>query len=152
MGDQANVVTFAVDDCFLRRVSKKRLIKDGIVAAEAFDDKHPTLSFTLQREYLKTEEGLDEYQRDKVLPSGDLPGLATLSFHDLTESVNPPLRPWREPDPEDEKYGHLHCCTKRAVNEAHREQLAKISTRNGVLRPFIRRRDRGTEPSHRPSR
>lgn len=137
MGDQASLDRFVATDFFLRRVSKKRLIKDEVVLAAAFDDKHETLSFTLQNEDLKTDLGLDTYQRAKVLDSGDLPGLIGLSFLDLTISVCPPLHPRRELDEADASYGALHCCTDRPVDLGHREQLAKLATNNGIMRPFV---------------
>ena len=143
MGDQPSVDQFADDDFFLRRVSKKRLIKDNVVLAEAFEDGHATLSFTLQAVTLKTPEGLDSYHRDKALPSGDLPGIVHLSFLDLTVSVRPPLHPRRDHDNTDARYGTLHCCTDRPLDLAHREQLAKLATRNGVLRPFVSKELRG---------
>lgn len=148
MGDEASVATFAPDDNFLRRISKRGNIKEGVVHAGAFDDGHSTLSFTLQDGNLRTEAGIDEYHRDKALPSGDLPGIICLSFHDMTEAVRPPLPPRREPDPEDEKYGHLHCCTDRPEDEAQRDQLAKLATRNGVVRQLVRKKKAGVR---RPS-
>lgn len=146
MGDQAGVVSFTTDDRFLRRVSKAGSIKRGAVGAGAFQDKHPTLSFTLQDAVLKDPAGLDRYQRDKALPSGDLPGICALTFHDLTESVKPPLPPRHEPDRADTKYGHLHCCTDRPIDDDHRDNLAKLATRNGVLCQFIPNRKVGVEP------
>jgi hypothetical protein len=137
VGDEASLDSFVADDVFLRRVSKKRLIKDEVVLAAAFEDKHETLSFTLQNEELKTDLGLDTYQHAKVLDSGDLPGLIGLSFLDLTISVHPPLPPRRELDEDDERYGALHCCSNRPIDLGHREQLAKLATNNGIVRPFV---------------
>lgn len=142
MGDEASVDTFAPDDFFLRRVSKKRYIKQGVVSADAFDDKHPTLSLTLQDENLKTEDGLDQYQLAKVLPSGDLAGIIHLSFHDLTENVKPPLPPRFDSDPTDERYGHLHCCIDRPRDKRHRDMLAKCAEDNGVLLSVVRKKQR----------
>lgn len=128
---------FVAEDCFLRRVSKKRCIRGGIVTWEAFYDLHSTLSFTYQAEILQNEESIDQYQRDKALPSGDLPGLCRLSFEDLTVSLDPPLPPRRRRVRGDEKYGHLHYVTNCPKNRIHRESMAKLATRNGVVREFV---------------
>lgn len=140
MGNQASVSSFAADDAFLRHVHKRSLIKDDLVHAEAFEDEHETLSFTLRAESLLSDEGIDQYHHDKALPSGDLPGLCQLYHRDFVDGVRPPLPPRHDPVPEDEKYGHLHCCTDRPIDRAHREQLAKLATRNRVLREFVRHR------------
>ena len=113
MGDTASVAAFRPGDGFLRRVSRKGDIRSGLVGGRAFEDRHPTLSFTLQDENLQTHDGLVAYQRDKPLPSRDLPAICKLSYHDLTESAKPPLPPSAERVPEDENYGHLHCVTDR---------------------------------------
>lgn len=139
MGDDERVTDFKLDDSFLRHVSRKRDIKHGIVSHRAFQDNHPTLSFTLRDDDLKKDPGITQYQSDKMLPFGDLPGIIFLSFGDLIESVRPPLPPWRAPNHDDAKYGHLHCCTEQPVDQEHREQLAKLATGNGVLRHFLRK-------------
>ena len=140
MGDHASVEPFVAEDCFLRHVAKPRCIKEGLVTWEAFHDRYATLSFTFQNEALRTQSGLDRYQRDKVLPHGDLPGFCKLSFYDLTVSLEPPLPPRHDPVPEDEKYGHLHCCTYRPRDQVHCRKMAKLATRNGVVREFKRTR------------
>ena len=114
-------------------------MRDGIVHWEAFDDRHPTLSFTFQDQNLKTESGLYRYQRAKALPSGDLPGICKLSFWDLTESLEPPLPPWAEPDPEDNEYGGFHCCTDPPLDQTHKESLAKLATQHGTVLEFVRK-------------
>lgn len=146
MGDEASVANFAPDDFFLRRTSRKRDARQGIVGASAFDDPHPTLSLTLRDGELQTPGGLAQYQHSKVLPSGDLPGIVGLSFYDLTESVTPPLPPRRDPVPTDEEYGHLHCCTDRPRNQNHRDQLAKLATRHGVLLSLVPAKKRSGHP------
>ena len=143
MGDHASLGLFAAEDYFLRRIAKPRYIKDDeSVSWEAFDDKQPTLSFTFQDNNLKTKDGLDEYQRYWAYPSGDLLGLCKLSFYDLTVSLEPPLPPRHDPVPEDEKYGHLHCCTDPPRDQDHCEKMAKLAMRNGVVRQFVKARRR----------
>lgn len=140
MGRQPSVGPFVADDSFLRHIAKRRYHRDGIISWEVFDDDHPTLSFTFQDATLKTELGLDQYQRDKAFPSGDLKGICKLSFYDLTESLRPPLPPRGDPDADDREYGHLHCCTDRPIDQGHKELMAKLATRNGVLREFVHRK------------
>lgn len=142
MGDEASLDTFTPNDFFLRRVSKKKCIRDGLIAADAFDDKHASLSFTFQNENLKTEDGLVQYQMAKALPSGDLPGIVHLSYLDLTEKVTPPLPPRKDPDSTDVEYGHLHCSTDRPRDKHHRDMLAKCAESHGVLLPVVPRKHR----------
>ena len=143
MGAESLIEPFALDDIFLRRVGSR--IKHGAVSFKAFKPRadERTLSFTFRGPELKTEEGLKQYQRDKVLPSGDLPGICSLSFLDLTELLNPPLPPRCAPDPEDAKYGHLHCETDVPEDEVHMERMARLATKGGVLCEFERIRRRG---------
>jgi hypothetical protein len=143
VGEDESLVTFVSGDFFLRRVSRQRHIDDDIVSSEVFDDHHPTLSFTLRRGVLNSEAGLEAYQRDKALPSGDLPGIVTLSFVDLTEKLEPPLHPWLEVVKEDLEYGHLHCCTESPTDKRHRDAMAKLATNHGILRPFIKKKHIG---------
>jgi hypothetical protein len=123
-------------------VDRKRHIKKGTVSPEVFEDQHGTLSFTYQNERLRTEEGLDQYQRDKALKSGDLPGLCKLTFYDLTVTLRPKLLPRWHPVPEDEKYGRLHCCTDRPADDVHRRKMAHLAERNGIVRPFVPKKKR----------
>ena len=129
---------FVATDSFLRHVARERCIRAGLVTWEAFSDRHDTLSFTFQNDQLRTPTGLDRYHRTKALPSGDLPGLCKLSFHDLTVSLEPPHAPRHDPISEDEEYGHLHCCTDPPRDQEHCEKMAKLATRNGVVREFVR--------------
>ena len=145
MGGQASVDSFVAEDSFLRHVDRKRYLKRGIVTWKAFDDHHETLSFTFQDAGLKTEAGLNQYQRDKALPSGDLPGICKLSFYDLTESLRPPLPPRRDPNLDDERYGHLHCCTDLPIDLEHKVEMAKLASRYGVLREFARHKKAARE-------
>lgn len=137
MGVQASLGAFVAEDSFLRHVKWKGYIKGGTVSHRVFKDQHETLSFTYQDETLRTDEGLDEYQRDKQFESGDLPGLCMLTFHDLTISLQPPLPPRPDPVPDDEKYGHLHCCTHRPEDDVQRRQMAHLAERHGIVCPFI---------------
>lgn len=144
MGNHANLGAFVADDSFLRHVSKKRHIADdGTIGREAFQPRvgEPTLSFTYQAETLRTDEALSAYQIDKKIPgSGDLPGICKLTYYDLTEALQPPLPPRFDEVPEDPKYGSLHYVTDIPKDSIHMEMMAKLATRNGVLRPFIKAR------------
>lgn len=137
MGARAILGPFVAADSFLRHVDRKRHIKGGTVSHEVFKDKHETLSFTYQNTVLRTDEGLDQYQRDKAFESEDLPGLCRLTFYDLTVSLHPPLPPRQEPVPDDEKYGHLHCCTDRPADDVQLTKMAHLAECNGIVRPFV---------------
>lgn len=112
---------------------------DGTISWEVFRPREdePSLSYTLQNESLRTSSGLEQYQRDKELPSGDLPGICKLTHYDLTEALQPPRPPRFEHDLADPKYGHLHCVTDRPHDDVHMEKMAKLATRNGLIRPFV---------------
>ncbi len=140
MGYPSRLGPFKLDDAFLRRIAgRSRISTDGTIAPEAFKARpvENTLSFTLQNETLRTPEALDEYQRAKRLESGDLPGICKLTCHDLTSSLHPPLPPRPQADDQDANYGHLHCVTDPPA-ELQREQMAKLATRNGVVRDYVR--------------
>ena len=141
MGDQTSI-GFAAGDCFLRRVSKPRAVRNNVVTWEAFSDSWDTLSFTSRDANLLTDHGLRQYQLDKALPRRDLPGICQLSFEDLAERLEPPLPPRNDPAPDDDKYGHLHCVTDRPYDEAHRIRMATLATEHGVLLNFVPRRKR----------
>lgn len=142
MGARPSIGSFIADDSFLRRVDRKRRIRDGIVSPEVFTDKHATLSFTYQDAALSTMGGLDRYQRQKQLPHGDLPGLCKLTYHDLTVEIEPPLPPRTDPDPDDEDYGHLHCCTDQPIDDVQRRKMAHRAEQNGIVREFVPRKRR----------
>ena len=142
MGAQPTLGPFVARDSFLRHVDREKRIKNGTVSQEVFKDKHETLSFTYQNPVLRTKEGLVQYQQDKEFESGDLPGLCRLTFHDLTVSLQPPLPPRSDPVPEDKKYGHLHCCTDRPIDDVHRRKMAHLAERNGIVRPFVPKKNR----------
>ena len=126
----------------MRRTSKPRMIKDGVVNWEAFRDNHPTLSFTFRNRELSTEEGLDKYQVSNALDSGDLPGVCMLTYDDFKVSMVPPLEPRRETDIGDPNYGELHCVTDRP-NDAQCEAMAKLAIiHKNVIRELVKRRKR----------
>ena len=151
MGERLTLEPFCAEDSFLRHADRKNHIRRGTVLHDVFKDKHGTLSFTYQDDNLRTEAGLDQYQRDKALPSGDLPGLCRLTFLDLTRELEPPLPPRPDPVAQDEKYGHLHCCTDRPIDDAQRRTMAACAERNGELRELVPKknalRDRNSGPS-----
>jgi hypothetical protein len=110
------------------------------VFAEAFLDRHSTLSLTCRDARLRTEHGLQAYREAKVImPSGTLPGLCELTHPDLVEGVTPALPPWHEPDALDPEYGHLHCNTKKPT-DAQAEQMATLATGNRLLIAATKRR------------
>ena len=142
MGNSSNVAPFVSTDEFLRRAGKKRHVKLGVVHWEVFADSHPTLSFTLRNDDLRTEDGLDRYQELKAFPSDDLPGICMLTFLDLTDRLRPALPPRRDPDGQDATYGHLHCSTDRPSGQIQMEVMAELANKHGVLREFILKRKR----------
>ncbi len=152
MGGPPILGPFVAEDSFVRHVDRRRRIKpNGTVSYKVFKDKHETLSFTCQNAVLRTEDGLDRYQRDKQFESGDLPGFCRLTLHDLTVKLEPPLPPRPDPVPEDEKYGHLHCCTDRPTDDDQREVMAHLATLNGIVRPFVPKEKRKDSPGKAPA-
>lgn len=142
MGDQPSLGPFIAEDGFLRRVDRRARIRDDIVHWQVFEPRSQEtgLSFTYQHDSLKTDQGLTAYHRAKALPSGDLPGICKLTFHDLTQALEPPLAPRPERDHSDKEYGRLHCVTDCPRDQLHMVKMAKLATRNGVLRRFKRLR------------
>jgi hypothetical protein len=141
VGNQPSLGPFVAEDSFLRHIDRKRHIADdGGVSWEVFKPRNgePSLSFTYRDKELKAEQGLKAYQEYKALPHGDLPGICSLSFDDLTRSLEPPLPPRPERNVADERYGHLHCVTDCPRDEVHMERMAKLATRNGPVCPFVR--------------
>jgi len=142
VGDQPYLTAFEADDSFIRRIERSRYLRDGgEVSYEAFRPREgeASLSFTFQDKILRTDAALDEYQSRKALPqSGHLPGLCRLTLYDLTVSLTPPLPPRYERDDSDDRYGHLHCVTDLPSDEQHMERMAKLATRNGLVRPYVR--------------
>jgi hypothetical protein len=133
-------MNFNADDSFLRRAAGRNRIHAGVVHWKAFEprENEQELSYTLQSADLKTDEGIDEFQEAKRLESGDLPGICLLTFLDLTRHIDPALPPRHEVDKDDEKYGHLHCCTDLPANKDVMDALAKLATEHGVVRDFVR--------------
>ena len=149
MGDGTKLGPFVNEDSFLRHADRKKYVKNGIVAAGLFEVRsgESTLSFTHQDESLRSDDALDRYQQAKELPSGDLVGLCKLTYQDLTQSLEPPLPPRRDPVPEkvDPKYGHRHCCTDVPRDVVHRTKMAELANRNGIVRLFVPKRKRTPE-------
>lgn len=136
MGDQPSLGPFAAEDGFLRRIDRKRYIDaEGAIHPDVFKprDDESSLSLTYQDTSLQSQTDLERYRESKRLPSGDLPGLCKLTFHDLTESLNPPRPPRPEKDPDDKEYGWLHCVIDPPKDDVHGDEMAKLATRNGVL-------------------
>lgn len=144
MADRSSVaVDFEPNDGFLRWIRKK--LKGGVVSWEAFQSNTPTLSFTWQASELVTPSQLRQYQLDRALASGDLPAICKLTLRNLTQDLLPPLPPRLRFDPNDEKYGHLHCETDLPTSQEQMEAMAQLATKNidDVLPlPFVRGKER----------
>src|SRR5947208_317611 len=94
---------------FLRRVDRPGNIKDGIIRLKTFQcrETERELSYTLWRnDRGGVEFALEEYQRDKMLRSGDLPGLIEVTTEQFV-ALELPV-PIFELDAGDPQYGHLH--------------------------------------------
>jgi hypothetical protein len=143
LADRQSLKALGREDWFLRRVAYARYIKRGLVSAKAFECRpgEVSLSYTFQDVELRTGQGLDAYHVHSAFPSGDLPGICTISFVDLVDRTKPPLPPRFDPDPDDARYGHLHCSTD-CPDRDNMERLAKLATENGVVRPFVPAADR----------
>jgi hypothetical protein len=139
VGEDSRLGPFVADDSFLRRIDRRRYLRDGVVSWEAFKprDGEVSLSYTYQNSVLKTSEGLRQYQARKALSFGDLPGACKLTFYDLTQALEPPLPPRHETDDDDPDYGCLHCVTDPPRDPIHMEEMAKLATRNGPVLPFV---------------
>ncbi len=146
MGHEAIVTSFSPNDSFLRHIDRKRFVSQeagvAVISREAFRPRkqEKTLSLFYQDGSLRTDEQIDAYREKKRLPSGDLVGLCRLTFHDLTGSLSPPRPPRLDPDHGDPEYGHLHHAIDLPVDERHMDEMAKLATRNGLVRPFERKR------------
>ena len=144
MGDAPRLEPFRETDSFLRRVSKRKGIREGFVLPAAFAVRpgEPSLSFTFQDFTLQSPDALEDYHVGNALPSGDLPGICKLTFQDLVRSLVPPLPPRQKPEPQDERYGHLHCETDPPVDDAHQTEMAKLASKHGVLLEFVPKKRR----------
>lgn len=142
-GQRDGLAQLAISDSFLRRVQYQRQMRDGVVHWRAFKPRQDeeNLSLTIRRETLLSDDGIEEYQLRNALPSGDLPGILLLTLRDLTVDLNPPRRPWHNPDPKDKVYGHLHYSIELPEDTQHMEKLAALATNNGVIREVVRNRD-----------
>ncbi len=136
------MTSFAPNDGFLRRTAGKRYIKNGVVGWEAFKPREGEdgLSFTYQSPSLQSPEGIRSFQLDKVLPSGDLPGICKLTYSNLAVGLSPPLLPRFKMDLDDAKYGALHCLTELPQDQEQMEAMAQLASRNtdsGLPIPFV---------------
>jgi hypothetical protein len=142
VADNTGVTSSRPDQWFLRRIAYANAIKKGpdgtSITAKAFREKGNPLSLTLQDDPLRSLTGLKAYQKHwQLRPSGDLPGICTVSRRQLIEEVRPPLPPRYVVDVGDHVYGHLH----HEIDPPDQDQqdlLAKIATSNGLLLPFCR--------------
>lgn len=142
MGDGTAVITLTADSWFLRRVSTRKHIKPDAVHWRVFKARQnePSISYHLMVEDLATPQGIDRYQLHyQSRDTGDLPGICRLSYVNLAEDLDPPLPPRSTPDEDDDPlYRHLHCSTDPPPDEDTMRRLAKLATKNGILRPYIR--------------
>lgn len=121
---------------YLRRFDRRRHYRDGNISDEVFTcrDGEGELSYTF------FEEGLSvsEFQRDKALDSGDLPGIIKINSDQFAslKLESPTLAV----DARDPKYGHLHHITP-CLDAMKAELIAKIlSESNSVLVDFKKRK------------
>lgn len=143
-GQRDGLAQLAISDSFLRRVQYRRHMRDGVVHWQAFKPRQDEedLSLTIRREKLLSDDGIEEYQlRNAIPPSGDLPGICLLTLRNLTVELNPPRRPWRNPNPKDKVYGHLHYSIQLPEDKEHMKRMAFLATINGVIREVVRNRD-----------
>ncbi len=149
MAEPVAIDPFLPQDGFLRRTDRKNHIKDGVVFWEAFKPRLPRdldgLSFTYQNQELQSEGSLRQFQLHKALPLGDLPGVCRVTFGDLTGLLRPPLQPRVKADPDDERYGPLHCLTDLPASQEHMESMAKLASGHsefGLPFPLVDKRKR----------
>lgn len=139
MGSRESVITFASTDFFLRHIDRKRFVdSDETISADVFKprERETGLSFTHQGPLLCHPDSIAAYQMAKRLPSGDLPGICRLTWDDLSNKLDPPLPPRPAPINEDPVYGDLHCLTDCPRDEIHRDRMAKLATKHGLLLRF----------------
>ena len=85
------------------------------------------MSWTFLDKELQSGTDLDAYHEHFSGLSGMyIPAILWFSFYGLTRRINPPLEPERDPDPNDLKYGHLHCSTNPPCDNAHMKLMAKL--------------------------
>ncbi len=148
MAGGLNERRFEAHDFFLRRIDRKRHLRDGAISPDVFRCRaaEPSLSFTYRGETLQSEQALDEYHRRSCLKSGDLPAICRLSYVDLAERVSPPLPPRFKEDPDDSAYGRLHYETDCPGNETQVKTLRHLAQQHGLLRDFVPREKRTDKP------
>ena len=118
---------FVDEDEFLRRVRYPDHFKRGVLLWRAFKKEGAQMSWTLRNDDLRTDVGLDAYHAHfSELVGEKLPAILWFSFYGLTRGIDPPLEPKHDNDPDDLKYGHLHCSTSAPHDREHMEVLAKL--------------------------
>jgi hypothetical protein len=148
---------FLPQDGFLRRTDRPNRIKGGLVFWEAFKPRMPHdtdgLSFTYQNHQLQNEDSLRQFQVDHELKLGDLPGVCRITFGDLTECLQPPLPPRSKADPDDKRYGGLHCLTDLPVSQEHMESMANLASGHnefGLPFPLVDKKKRARSAGVKP--
>ncbi|MCH7884295.1 MAG: hypothetical protein IIC01_03505 [Planctomycetes bacterium] len=135
------LMPFADNDEFLRRVGFDNLIKRDHIHWRAFKDKDVRMSLTFRDKGLQSGAGLDAYHEYfSELFGKSIPAILWLSFYGLTRCIDPPLEPKHDPDPNDLKYGHLHCSTNAPRDNAHMQLLAKLfidGKHAGIARRYV---------------
>ena len=120
---------FAHQDEFLRRVSYDDLFrrKRDVLMWKAFRERDARMSWTFRDDDLRTRDGLDAYHCYFSEKFGQpLAAILWFTFYGLTQRIDPPMEPRPDPDPEDPKYGRLHCSTNRPRDQDQMELLAIV--------------------------
>ena len=139
------LMPFVDNDEFLRRVRLPDHIKDktGLVHWRAFKDNDPRMSLTFRDEELRTDVGLDAYHKYFSDSIGQiLPAILWFTFYGLTRGIDPPMEPRLDPDPDDAKYGRLHCSTNCPRDRVHMQLIAKLvndGEHAGIARRYPKR-------------
>jgi len=112
-------------------------MRDGVLDSRIFlcREGEAELSYTRSTDDTGAALDLADYQLSQALESGDLPGIVEISEDDF-KTVGIPV-PTLSPDPEDQKYGHLHYTTP-PIEPAQAEHLAHIVSKDGIKLKFRR--------------
>lgn len=145
---EAALMRFSQSDQFLRRVRYYgQFSKNGLVRWNAFKEKDARMSWTLRRDNLLTDAGLDEYHNYWSNRVGEcLPAILWFNHIGLTQKIEPPFVPEHDPDQDDQQYGHLHCSTDSPRDDVHMKLLAKL-VHDGEYAGIARRYAKPNTPS-----
>jgi len=100
--------------------------------------KHDGMSLTLKNPYLQTKQGTDHYHFCSKLPSNDLPGIAEISFDEISATgLSLSYKP------KSDKFGHLHYETTlklESTNPDHvliMDKLCMAAGERRLVRKFV---------------